>query len=267
MPQVTKHFEFSLVHYVPNVVSGEFVNIGVLLFDDAGNAHLRFTHDWRRVRALDPSADIETLQALEEDLNAQLTNGVLDRLTLVSKLQDYLTSGIELTPARAVLAEDVATELETLARMYLEQRRTGVREAAGRAAIYGQMKQAFTDAGVWEHRRHRIAASQYTHRGDPLRIDCGYRPNGVIKMFQAVSLATDTDTAKILAFSYPELREGIARIEQAKTQLTAIVEPGLNKEDDEISFALAVLAKSEIAVANTTELAALAHRARLELRV
>src|SRR5512133_560544 len=143
MPLATKKLEFSLIHYIPNVVNGEFVNIGVVLFDDAGGLRLRFTKDWRRVRALDPAADIETLQALEEDLNAQLTRGALDRPTLLKKLQDYLSNGIEFTPTQGVLAEDAASELETLARIYLGRRPAGVRESSGRAAILAQMKDAF----------------------------------------------------------------------------------------------------------------------------
>jgi Protein of unknown function (DUF3037) len=262
-----KQLEFSLIHYIPNVVNGEFVNIGVILFDDDGGVHLRFTHDWRRVRALDPAADIETLEALESDLDAQLTRGVLDRPTLLTKLQDYLTSGIEITRAQGVLAEDAASELETLARIYLERRRAGVRESSGRAAIFASMKTAFEEAGVWRHMRHRIAASQYTHRGDPLKIDCGYRPNGIIKLFQAVSLENDTDAAKVLAFSYPGLRDGIFRTESAKTELTAIVEPDLDRNDDQIAFALAVLAKTDIAVASTSELRNIAARAAVDLRV
>ena len=265
---VSSHqLEFSLIHYIPDVVNGEFVNIGVVLFDEGGGVRLRFTKDWRRVRALDPSADIETLQALEEDLNAQLARGVLDRSTLLKKLQDYLSNGIEFTPMQGVLAEDVASELETLARIYLERRRAGVRESSGRAAILAQMKDAFEQAGIWQHMRHRIAAAQYTHRGDPLKIDCGYRPNGVIKMFQAISLENDTDAAKVLAFSYPELSAGIARAENAKTELTAIVEAELDRSDDQIAFALAVLQRTAIKVATTGELPAIATMARRELRV
>jgi hypothetical protein len=260
----TTQLEFSLIRYVPDAVKGEFVNIGVLLLDGA-QTHLRFTKDWRHLHALDPAADVETLQALEEDLNAQLTRGVLDRPTLLKKLQDYLSNGIELTPMRGVLGEDAASEIEILARIYLERRRRGVREAVGRAAILAQMREAFEQAGVWDHMTHKIAAAQYTHRGDPLRIDCGYRPNGVIRMFHAVSLASDTDAAKILAFSYPELREGIARVEKAKTELTAIVEPELDRNDDQIAFALAVLRKSEIEVAAVADLPRIARVARTEL--
>lgn len=266
MVLATKQLEFSLIRYMPDVVKGEFVNIGVVVLD--GDAtHIRFTKDWRHVRALDPAADIETLQALEEDMNAQLTHGVLDRAALLTKLHDYLSNGIELTAAQGVLAEDAATEVETLARMYLERRRASVRETSGRAAVFSEMKRAFEDAGVWRHMRHRIAASRYTHRGDPLRIDCGYRPNGVIKLFQAVSLENDTDAAKILAFSYPELRDGIRRAENARTELTAVVEPGVAGNDDQIAFALSVFARSEIRTVTTADMPEVARQARAELRL
>ena len=44
--------EFSLIRYVPDVVKGEFVNIGVVL-RNAGGAEVRFTRDWARVRCMD----------------------------------------------------------------------------------------------------------------------------------------------------------------------------------------------------------------------
>jgi hypothetical protein len=113
----------------------------------------------------------------------------------------------------------------------------------------------------------KIPAKKYTHPGDPLKIDCGYRPNGVIKFFHAVPLSTGADTAKILAFSYPLLRDGVARVDGWKTELTAIVEPDLQREDQEISFALEMLQNNAIQVAGTDELPRLAEAARRELRV
>ena len=265
MPKAAQ-LEFMLIRYVPDVVKGEFANIGVVVFE-GGRTHVRFTKDWRTVHALDPAADVATLQALEWDLNAQLTQGALDRETLVTKLQDYLTNGIEVTRLQGVLAEDAASELETLARIYLGRRRAGAEKGTGRAAIFAEMKDAFERAGVWALMSKRIAAAQYTHRGDPLKIDCGYRPNGVIKMFHAVSLATDADAAKVLAFSYPELRDGIARVEQAKTELTAVVEAHLDRKDEQIAFALAVLERSRIAIRHTGDLPSIAITARAELRL
>ena len=44
-------------------------------------------------------------------------------------------------------------------------------------------------------------------------------------MFQAVSLEGDVEAAKGLAYSAPQLREGVQRVEGAALELTAIVEP------------------------------------------
>jgi hypothetical protein len=82
-----------------------------------------------------------------------------------------------------------------------------------------------------------------------------------------MALATEADNAKILAFSYPELAEGIARVEHAKADLTAIVEDGLDEKDDGTQFALETLRRSSIHVAAVSELPALAERARVELKL
>ena len=55
-------------------------------------------------------------------------------------------------------------------------------------------------------------------------------------MFQAVSLETDVDAAKVLAFSYPALREGLRRAENAGSELTAVVEDGLSREDERLDL-------------------------------
>jgi hypothetical protein len=267
MASELKQLEFMLIRYVPDAVKDEFVNIGVLLLS-GDSADLRFTRDWRRVRCLDPAADVEMLEALEADLRRQLTAGVLDRPALLQKLQDSLSNGLQLTAPKGCLTQDPAQELQALAQMYLEQRvGRGSPTREGRALILRQMKDAFEQAGVWALMKKKIAAAQYTHKGDPLKIDCGYRPNGVIKMFHAVSLENDVDAAKVLAFTYPDIRDGIARVEKAKSELTAVIEPDLDRSDEAILFALATLERSAIAVATTDELPRLAETARTELRI
>ena len=66
--------EFFLVRYVPDVVKGEFVNIGVVLreVDRAEEAVVRFTRDWARVRCVDANADVELLETLEGELRVRL---------------------------------------------------------------------------------------------------------------------------------------------------------------------------------------------------
>ena len=66
--------EFSLIRYVPDVVKGEYANIGVLVRESGrhGNAAVRFTRDWSRVRCLHPEADVDLLESLESEIASQL---------------------------------------------------------------------------------------------------------------------------------------------------------------------------------------------------
>jgi len=100
-----------------------------------------------------------------------------------------------------------------------------------------------------------------------LKIDCGYRPNGVVRLFRAVSLATEPDSAKILAFTYPILAEGIERTESAKTDFTAIVENHLDRRDEAIQFQVEALERASIHVVGLSQMPVLAERARVELRL
>jgi len=261
--------DFLLMRYVPDPFKNEFVNIGVLLLGRNDNfADVRFTRDWARVRCSDPQADVDILEALESDIRRQLHSSAESRKQIVYRLQDTLSNALQLSQPSAMLSQSPAQDLERLAQTYLERGKPQ-REArlGARQRIVTEMRMAFETAGVWNALNKKVKAAKYTHRGDPLKIDCGYRPNGVIRLFHAVSLATEPDSAKVLAFSYPSLSEGIARVEHAKTDLTAVVEDGLNREDDAIQFAIQTLEQSSIKVASVNQLPMLAERARQELRL
>ena len=63
--------EFFLIRYVPDVVKGEFTNIGVVLREasaSGGGPVVRFTRDWSRVRCMDAEADTGLLEALEGEI-------------------------------------------------------------------------------------------------------------------------------------------------------------------------------------------------------
>ena len=270
-----KQCEFFLLRYVPDAVKDEFVNIGVVLVEAGGSlagfADLRFTHDWSRVRCLDPAADVEMLAALEAELRQGLSESGTSRDLLLKRINDSFSNTLQLSPVKACLAESPREELGRLAEMYLESHRgreEKTRAASGRAAIFQRMRAAFEHAGVWNlpQMRKRIAVAQYTRPGDPLKIDCGYQPNGVVKLFQAVSLATEVDSAKVLAFSFPLIAAGIRKKEKAKTALTAIIEDSLDRKDEPIAFALATLQQSHIAVATAADMPRIAEAARRELR-
>jgi Protein of unknown function (DUF3037) len=271
--------EFFLIRYVPDVVKGEFTNIGVLL-REAGrddSAVVRFTRDWSRVRCMDADADIGLLEGLEGEIAVRLQVGVKAASGLkpvMEILQDTLSNSLQISPAGACLAESVPAELEQLMKMYVEPLKVRVsRQRTGRAAIAGALRTEFERAGVWGLMRKRIAASLYTRTGDPMKIDCGYRPNGVIRMFQAVSLEGDVEAAKGLAYSAPQLVEGVQRVEGAKLELTAVVEPlrAVSEIEDEAQeryrFGVEAMERQAIRVVTVSDLARVAEAARVELRV
>jgi hypothetical protein len=272
--------EFLLVRYVPDAVKGEFVNIGVVLLDkSSGTAEARFLRDWRRIRRLDPVADLEVLAAVAADIQQSLGAGGADHARMLQLLHDSCANTVQISEPKALLTDSPARELEYLLEMYVDRIARGARrESAGRAAMVAKICRAFQHAGVWQVMSKKIPVAPYTHAGDPLKIDCGYRPNGVLKLFHAVplypagpkpdTLATPlfVDAVKVLAFSFPQIREGVARVLGAATILTAIVEDGLPGERQEVAFALETLQRSSILVATTGDLPRLAETARQELR-
>jgi hypothetical protein len=278
--------EFQLLRYVPDAVRNEYVHIGVILREQGGPqtnspegagpapALVRFTRDWRRVRCLDPEADTALLEGMESELQRRFAaepEGNLLRL-----LNESLSLSVQMTEAKAYLAESLPAGMEELMRLYVEPpARERIPRLSGRAAIQAKMRTEFEQAGVWELLRKRIAASEYTRLGDPLRIDVGYRPNGMIRMFHAVSLEPGVEMAKVLAFSAAGLRAGVERVEKASLELTAVIEPaarlGASDEEPErlemYRFGVETMEEHQIRVLTTSDLGRVAETARRELRV
>lgn len=259
--------EFFILRYVPDAVKNEFVNIGLMLIgNDATYAGVRFTRDWSRVRCLDSQADLEVLQSLEADLHTRLAQGAARES--IAKLEETLSNTLQITSPKAVLTNSPAAELDRLATQYLDRKRSR-RDArrSVRQAIVSGMRNAFEQAGVWKALDQNIPAAPYTRPGDPLKIDCGYQPNGIVHLFQAVALSTEPDTAKVLAFTYPLLSQGILRRRNAKTALTAVVEDEIIREDESLQFARETLESSGIQMVAVSGMPEIAERARVELRM
>jgi hypothetical protein len=268
--------EFQLLRYVPDAVRNEYVHIGVILREQGSReaAEVRFTRDWRRVRCLDPEADTALLEGMESELRRRFAaepDGNLMRL-----LSEALSLNVQMTDPKAYLAESIPAGMEELMRLYVDPSpRERVPRLSGRAAIQARMRTEFERAGVWDLLRKRIAASLYTRPGDPLRIDAGYRPNGIVRMFHAVSLEPGVEMAKVLAFSAAGLRAGVERVEKAELELTAVIEPaarlGATDEEPErlalYRFGVETMEESQIRVLTTSDLERVAETARRELRI
>ena len=272
--------EFQLLRYVPDPLRNEFVHVGVLLREQgAGQAsrppmEVRFTRDWRRVRCLDPDADTTVLEGMEIELRNRLRHDSDGKMMRI--LDEALSLNVQMTAPKAYLAESLPAGVEELMRLYVDPpKRERVPRLSGRAAIQSVMRAEFEHAGVWDLLRKRIPASDYTRPGDPLRLDAGYRPNGVIRMFHAVSLEPGLDLAKVLAFSAASLRSGVERVEKASLELTAIIEPasklGASDEDPDrlamYRFGVETMEENQIRVLTTSDMSRVAETARRELRV
>ena len=284
--------EFSLLRYVPDVVKGEFVNIGVVLRDasrpeaDPPRVQVRFTRDWTRVRCIDAGADLGLLEALEGEIAGRLESlNPREPKPILALLTDTLSNSIQITEPRAALAESFIAELELLMRLYVEPigvpaRASQANRQRGRAALHAAMRQQFERAGVWRLMTRRIAAEPYTRRGDPLRLDCGYRPeperfaagDGLLRIFHAVSLEGDLELARVLAFTAPQLREGVARVEGIPLALTAVIEPlrtvTLDPDDEageRYRFGVETMERAAIRVLTVPDLARSVETARHEL--
>jgi Protein of unknown function (DUF3037) len=259
---------FFLLRYVPDAIKNEFINIGLVLLPPSGDPELRFTHDWSRVRCLDSQADVELLEALESDLRLQLRGLNGDRDTILRRIQDSFSNALQPSDFKACLAASPAEEADTLARLYLERQRSkGIRQPSSRQVIRDRMQRDFESAGVWPLMRKEIPASQYTRKGDPLKIDCGYGPkhNGTVKLLHALSLETDPNSAKVLAFSFPHLADGIYRQERKKTELSAVIEDRLPQDDEQIEYALDILRQQTIRIVPLAQMPKEAANAAREL--
>ena len=215
-----KQLEFYVLRYVPYVVRGDFISIGVLLVEPRPNgfgfADVAMTSDWRRVQCLDRQVDIEVLQSLEPYIRMQLQHSQ-DVGMLLHKLADSFANMIQMSPREVCLAEDPARELKTLCSIYLEEPPSDIMPAAPRpkrehAMILAGIEDALTQAGIWGLRIEKTSAAKYTKKkGDPLVFDFGYVVGTEVRFFQAVPLKTNTNQAVILAHRFPKIADCILR--------------------------------------------------------
>jgi hypothetical protein len=288
-------FEFRIVRFVPNAVHGMTANIGVILTEvgvpDSGFADVKLTDDWSVATFFDPAVDVDVLQALASEIRESLRAMILDRSMggvevtrrewMEHVLVDWCSNGIQVGEPIAVVTDDPVRELNRLVKMFCIIESPTVRvtrepRKTGRAAIVIQMRQAFKQYGVMKKLEKRIDVSELTQVGNGWKIDYGYRyptevmvglsrEDQVYRMFHAVSLRNDADSAEILASRFQEFRERLEEKVQARAELTAIVEADLDRETRAVKFAHEILAHKNVLVKTLAQMPEIAERARREL--
>ncbi len=278
-----RQLELYLLRFLPHPLRDDFVTVGVLLLEsDGGFAEVRFTRDWRMLQSVAPDVDLEWFGMVESEIRGKL-GSLRRREDLMQLVSEKFGTMLDVAPAKAVLTEDPAKEMEVLSSMYLVPMERGERaqQRTGRVAIVSTMKEAFAEAGVLKLMQRDLNVVKYTGQGDPFRIDFGYRAGSAVKMFHAVSLhpikprpglmgspvvAANVDQAMALAYRYSRVEAGM-RQEQLEASLTAVVDQGMTILDEKTRFAIGMLEQNSVRVRTVGEMAEIAGEVRRELRV
>ena len=209
-----------IIQYVPDLIRGEFVNIGIAVSntEDPTQSVVRFTRDWSRVKWIDPEADIAMLKGLEDEWQ----NGLKHSSGFFDLLADSSAGCVQVTSAKASLVYDRSTTVDRLMETYvqIDQRQLGA--FIPRSLLYLEMRSFLEHQGLWGEMD--VLASRYAHPGNPLRIDCGYKKSNKFHCLHAVSILSGDDDASRLACSLPSLRTGVLSVEGLTLDLIAIVD-------------------------------------------
>jgi Protein of unknown function (DUF3037) len=264
-----KECVFFLVQYVPDLVRGEFLNIGLFLHCPQDKyLGCVFTDDTRRIKRFHPQADLEFLRGLQQDFEQQIDEADEELEGYILRLQNSFSNLLQIAPPRTCLLRDPQSEIRDLFARYVGVRVSGIEQEESRLRIKQRLTSAFVHAGVWEKMEKRIPAATWTHAGDPFRFDYGYRPlliagkpNGHIRLIHALSLKRDAELAKVLVYTLQHVRQ------KEPADLTAVVE-GLAGQGDELAgLCQQILEEGEIAIQPLAGVEEFAQSVRQDLSV
>jgi len=258
-------YQYQLLRYTPNLVSGEYYNIGVFLYDQAGRMiDARFTPDFRRLRC-NPMTDFEYLSGLRNEFEDRRLLGE-GFSSYVEELQQNLSNSLQISEKTAFWGAEAGLEIERLYRTYVatpspeEVRAEAGEPAAGtRRALRRRMEETFRRYHLFAN-GDRLASELSVRYGGPrlqFTFDYGYRPNGVVKYVHGLALRNDLNDAAKLCFVFERLRaKGTSEV-----ALTAVVDDQVPADTREL------LSSSDIVTWEASRLDELAMQIRGELRL
>jgi hypothetical protein len=224
-------FQYRILRYMPNLLRDEWVNIGVLLQDTSGARQamrlIEETGEFARVRRVHPDADEDFLHALAPEFDARLRGPAAEVAVYLQKLEQNLANVLQLSPQKALLAENFDAELD---RLYREQVTPPARRPGGllqntRDWMRSKLNDVFRRHRILGKLEHRVRVEGFTQPGDPMRLDYGYQ-NGVRGFIQSVSLRRDLPQAKALAYT-----AGCIHARDKLAEMTAITDTAPDGEN------------------------------------
>ncbi len=253
---------YRILRYTPNLVRDEWINIGVILEDAAGQRRqarlVEEPGEIARVRRLHPGSEEAILRALPAEIEAMMAAPAV-----FEKLDDTLSNVIQLSPRKGVLAEDFDAELDRLYRDHVAPPRAAGRAGLlenTRAWIRARLSDVFRRGRILERMEKSVRVEEFTQPGDPLRLDYGYRANGTRGFLHAVSLARDPAQAKVLAYTAEGIRARLPR-----TEFTAVTEVEPASGNSRHQFVARLFAEQKIAVVPLSQIEKFAETLRARI--
>ena len=268
-PSNLKKCAVFLVQYVPNVVRGESVNIGIFLHSPRERyLGCLFTDDFRRIKRFHPQADVELLRELQQDFEKQIDESGDDLDRYIQFMQRTFSNLIQVAEPRTCMLADPQSELADLFARYVGERAAGAAPEDTRLHVKQKLTAALSLAGVWERMEKRIPVARWTDPGDTFNFDYGYKPlqvdgkrNGHTHFIHALSLKRDVDAklAKVLVYTFDRIR-----LKEAAA-LTAVVEASTAKRDRVANLSQRILEDGGIQIQSIEGANAFAQSIRREL--
>lgn len=255
MPEQEQAFAFHLLRYTPNISRDEFLNVGVVLHDPASKrAEIRLVEsesEFARLRRIHPAADLDVVRNLEDELRAQLAAHENDATAWLARLDQTLSGVLQLSPRRAVLSVDFDAELDRLYKAHVEPvRGTSTTDSLhSRVGLRARATVVFQQTGILSRMQRNVRAEEFTHPGDPMRLDFGYRKNGTRGFVQMLPLERDPAQAKALAYTTERVREKVSSVE-----FTAVCEEKPRAGNVRHGFVAGLLAGQQIQLVSLPEL-------------
>jgi hypothetical protein len=295
-----RQFELLLLRLVPHALRDDFMTVGVVVLEPAGEsraasaesgadrgadasapertdqagpgarfADLRITRDWKRVECFAPDFEIEFFEHLEAVVREQLKE-IRGRQELVELLEAKFGNVFEVGPAKAMVALDPVAEMRVLERDYLAPMLGAAQpldraRRMGRLGIAGRMQEAFAAAGVLGMLQRDLEMKEFTGENDPFRVDFGFRVGKALKMFHALALNVSREPAVTLAYRYSKIQLGM-RARGDEALMTAIINEDAVRAKGEVASGLAMLRANDIVVRDVGEMGEIAEEVRQELR-
>ena len=112
--------EHFALRYVPNVMSKDFVTIGLVMvaLGSRDFAEARFLTDWSPVLRLDPNADLDFLNATAREIREKIRHRE-KRKHIVQQIKDSFSNNLQISEPQVSLADDPLAQFERLSTQYL----------------------------------------------------------------------------------------------------------------------------------------------------